>query len=133
MRTNRILAPSHPVVLVVEDSPARLLSIQEILEEADFVVLPASNATEALELAESCASPIHLLITQLHPAEMPGPDLARRLRQRYPEMSVLYSSANPLAALEIPDPQEVISCMLPRPFSKEILLSRVNTLLAAHV
>jgi len=103
------------------------------LEGADFLVLPASNATEALALADSCAGPIHLLVTKLHPAEMPGPDLAARLRQRCPEMSVLYSSANPLAALEIPDPEEVVSCMLPRPFSKETLLRRVQTLLAAHV
>jgi DNA-binding response OmpR family regulator len=128
-----IHAAAHPVILVVEDSQSRLSAIQEILEAADFLVLPASNATEALELAQSCASPIQLLITQLHPGEMPGPDLAGLLRERSPHMSVLYSSANPLAILEVPDADEVLSCMLPKPFSKETLLRRVNTLLAAHV
>jgi len=47
-------------------------------------------------------------------------------------MSVLYSSANPLAVLEIPDPAEAVSSMLPRPFSKTTLLSRINTLLGTH-
>jgi hypothetical protein len=47
-------------------------------------------------------------------------------------MSVPYSTANPMAALEIPDPQEVVSSMLPRPFSKTTLLRRINTLLAEH-
>jgi response regulator RpfG family c-di-GMP phosphodiesterase len=133
MRATRSQAHTHPVILIVEDARSRLTAIQSILETADFLVLPACNATEALELARSCANPIHLLITKLHPAEMSGPDLAAALRERSPEMSVLYTSANPLAALEIPDADEVVSCMLPTPLSREILLRRVNTLLAAHV
>ncbi len=123
---------THPVVLVVEDLESLRRRIQEILEDAEFLVLPAANAQEALELAQSCAGPISLLITELHPAGMPGPDLASHLRKRSPQMSVLYSSANPLAALEIPDPAEVVSSIIPRPFSKTRLLGRVKALLAAH-
>lgn len=132
MRASHAQAALHPVVLVVEDLESLRLSMQEILEDAEFLVLPAANADQALELAQSCAGPIHLLITTLHPGGMPGPDLALCLRKRSPEMSVLYSSANPLAALEIPDPAEVISSMLPRPFSRTTLLSRINALLTAH-
>lgn len=132
MRSISSEAIPHPVILVVEDRDSLLHTIQHILEEADFLVLPASNALEALELAGSCAGPIHLLITKLHPDGMLAPELAFRLRKRSPEMSVLYSSANPLAALEIPDPAEVVSSMLPRPFSRATLLSRVNTLLTAQ-
>jgi hypothetical protein len=47
-------------------------------------------------------------------------------------MSVLYSSASPLAALEVPDPVEVVSSMLPRPFGKSTLLRRIQILLASH-
>ena len=121
-----------PVILVVEDMEPLRVTMQQTLEEADFLVLSAANADQAWELARSCELPIRLLITSLHPGGMPGPDLALRLRQRSPEMSVLYSSASPLAALEIPDPVEVDSSMLPRPFSKTILLRRINTLLASH-
>lgn len=128
-RTNH---PPHPVVLVVEDAECLRQTIQDILEDAEFLVLPAENADQALELAQSCAGPIHLLITKLHPADMRGPDLALHLRERSPEMSVIYSSANPMAALEIPDPDEVVSAMLPRPFSRTRLLGRINTLLAAR-
>jgi DNA-binding response OmpR family regulator len=123
---------THPVVLVVEDLEPVRQGIQEILEDAQFVVLPAADADQALELAQCCAGPINLLITTLHPAGMPGPDLAHCLRKSSPEMSVLYSAANPLAALEIPDPAEVVSSMLPRPFSRTRLLRRINTLLAPH-
>jgi DNA-binding NtrC family response regulator len=133
MRASHTLATLHPVILVVEDLESLRLSMQQVLEDAEFLVLTAANAREALELAQSSARPIHLLITTLRPGGMPGPDLAICLRKHSPEMSVLYSSANPLAALEIPDPAEVISSMLPRPFTRTTLLSRINTLLAAHI
>jgi hypothetical protein len=58
--------------------------------------------------------------------------LAVCLRKHSPELSVLYSSASPLAALEISDPAEVVSSMLTRPFSKSTLLSRIKVLLAAR-
>jgi hypothetical protein len=67
-----------------------------------------------------------------HPDGMPGRDLAIRLRKHFPGMRVLYSSANPLAASEISDPAEVVSAMLPRPFSKTTLLRRIHVPLAAH-
>jgi DNA-binding response OmpR family regulator len=114
-------AAPHPVILVVEGLEPLRESMQQILEDADFLVLPAANASQALELAQSCAAPINLLITTLHPGGMPGPDLVFRLRKRSPEMNVLYSSANPL-----------VSSMLPRPFSKTTLLRRINILLAGH-
>ena len=120
----------HPVILVVEDSEPLLRTLQAILEDADFLVLSASTAAQALELVDSFAIQVHLLITKLYPPGMPGPELALRLRSRSPEMSVLYTSGNPLAALEIPDAQEVVSSMLPWPCSPEILLRRINTLLA---
>jgi two-component system cell cycle sensor histidine kinase/response regulator CckA len=132
MRGMQSRAAPHPVILVVEDLESLRTTMQQILEDAAFLVLPAANAFQALELAQSYAGPIDLLITTMHPGGMPGPDLAFRLRMQCPEMSVLYSSANPLAALEIPDPVEVVGSMLPRPFSKTTLLSRINTLLAAH-
>ncbi len=132
MRGVQAQATPHPVILVVEDTESLRDSMQQILEDADFLVLPAANAEQALELANSCSGPINLLITTLRPGGMPGPDLAFCLRKRSPEMSVLYSSANPLAALEVPDPAEVVSSMLPRPFSKTTLLRRINILLAAH-
>jgi DNA-binding NtrC family response regulator len=125
-------AAPHPVILVVEGLESLRKSMQQILEDADFLVLPAANAGQALELAQSCAAPINLLITTLHPGGVPGPDLVFCLRKRSPEMSVLYSSANPMAALEVPDPAEVVSSMLPRPFSKATLLRRINILLAGH-
>jgi len=132
MRAMQSHATPHPVILIVEDMEPLRESMQQILEDADFLVLPAANAQQALDLAQSCSGPIHLLITTLRPVGMPGPHLAYCLRKRSPEMSVLYTAANPMGALEVPDPAEVVSSMLPRPFSKTTLLRRINILLAAQ-
>jgi len=86
-------ATPHPVILVVEGLESLRESMQQILEDADFLVLPAANADQALALAHSCAGPINLLITTLHPGGMGGPDLALCLRKRSKEMSVLYRAA----------------------------------------
>lgn len=131
-QTARSNTPWGPVILVVEGSARRLQFLQAILEDAGFLVFPAVTASHALEISDSCPAPIQLLITTLRPSGMTGPDLASCLRRRFPDMSVLYTSGNPLATLEVPDPAEVVSSMLPRPISKEILLRRVNTLLDAH-
>lgn len=131
-QTARSNTPWGPVILVVEGSAHRLQFLQAILEDAGFLIFSAATASQALELAGSSPSPIQLLITTLRPSGMTGPDLTSRLRRRFPDMSVLYTSGNPMATLEVPDPAEVVSSMLPRPFSKEILLRRVSTLLAAH-
>lgn len=127
-----ILASVHPVALVVEELEEARLNIQQILEDAGFLVLPAATARQAIELGQACAGPVHLLITNLHPDGMHGADLAARLRERSPRLSVLYCDASPLAALEIPDPAEVISSILPRPLSRNRLLGRIQTMLASR-
>jgi CheY-like chemotaxis protein len=54
-------------VLVVEDEPLRMMTV-EVVEEADFVRLEASDADEAVALLES-RSDIVLLFTDIN---MPG-------------------------------------------------------------
>src|ERR1700721_724286 len=65
MRGMQCHAAPHLVILVVEDNQSFRRSMQKILEEADFLVLPAANADQALELAQSCSGPIDLLLTTL--------------------------------------------------------------------
>ena len=130
MHTPRPQSIHRPVILVVEDFEPLLRTIQDILERDSFDVFFARDADQAIRVADSCILPIHLLITKFYPRGMPGPDLAQRLRIHSPEMSVIYLAGNPLLALEIPDPAEVVSSMLPTPFSGKTLLSRINTMLA---
>jgi len=122
MRGMKSQFTTHPVILVVEDMESLRQTMLEILEDAEYLVLPAANAGQALELAQSCAGPINLLITTRHPDGMPGPDLAFCLRKRSPEMRFLYSSAHPLAVLEIQTlPKPFLPCF-PGPSAKQRFL-----------
>jgi CheY-like chemotaxis protein len=85
------LAPvHHATVLLVEDErPVRAVS-QRVLEHEGYTVLTAEDGFEALAIAESFAGTIDLLITDVVLPGLDGRALSARLRQRRPEMRVLY-------------------------------------------
>ncbi len=70
-------SPNVPrkTILVVEDTALILSLVREILEVADFDVLAAANAGEAIHLAEH-AKAIDLLLSDVMLPDMSGPALA---------------------------------------------------------
>jgi len=84
--------PGHETVLVVEDEPAILSLGQRVLALQGYQVLTASTPSEALQLADTHAGEIHLLLTDVIMPEMNGRDLAQRLRTRYPHLKRIFMS-----------------------------------------
>jgi len=85
------LKADHKTILVVEDTAFVLKSVRMILEKADFTVLAAASAQEALRLAGS-AETIHLLLSDVMMPDMSGPDLALKLKEQRPDMRVILMS-----------------------------------------
>ena len=81
-------------ILVVEDTALVLNTVRIILENANFTVLAAASADEAMRLAES-AKTIHLLLSDVMMPDMFGPDLALKLKDGRPEMRVILMSGYP--------------------------------------
>jgi two-component system, cell cycle sensor histidine kinase and response regulator CckA len=79
-------------ILLVEDEPIVRSLTRELLEEAGYRILFASDGTEAMQQAVAIDEPIHLVITDVVMPEMSGPELANRLRKLRPETRVLYMS-----------------------------------------
>ncbi len=79
-------------VLVVEDDEDVRSTVVEMLSDLGYRVLKAKDAQSALAIVES-GVPIHLLFTDV---VMPGPlrstELARKARERLPEVAVLFTS-----------------------------------------
>src|SRR5688572_30384471 len=69
-------------VLVVEDEEAVRQFAVESLQRHGYHVLSASSGEEALKVAGSYGSTIHLLLTDVVMPGMKGPELAGRLRDR---------------------------------------------------
>jgi len=124
--------PSHgsEVVLLVEDEDNIREPAQEILESRGYTVLAASDASEALAIAQVHQGPIHLLVTDVVMPGMSGSQLAERLGTMRPEARVLYISGYPEDAiahhgvLKQPGP-----AFLQKPFPPGVLLSTVRSVL----
>ncbi len=79
-------------VLLVEDELANLDVARRLLERLGYRVLYASTPSEAIRVAEQWPNPIHLLLSDVILPEMTGPDLARHVLDRHPELRCLYMS-----------------------------------------
>ena len=79
-------------VLVAEDEEAVRELTCEFLKSAGYRVLPASNGSEALALAQASEHPIDVLLTDVVMPRMRGTELARRLKDLRPEIKVIYVS-----------------------------------------
>jgi len=121
-----------PTILLVEEFEPRRALLQTTMEKAGFHVLPAKNSDEALGIASTSTVSIDLLLTDLRLQGGSGPELASLLRACRPRMAALYMSKSLTEMMELTDAAGFVSSLLPHPFSREILIRRVNVLLAAH-
>jgi DNA-binding response OmpR family regulator len=79
-------------ILLVEDQPHLLELSREFLQRLGYVVLPASNGEQAVDIAGSFQGRIDLLLTDIVMPGMNGRQLSNQLRAARPVMKVLYVS-----------------------------------------
>src|SRR5215470_11746856 len=116
-------------VLVVEDVPALRALIVEFLRESGYTPLAAADGEAALTIAEKHANPIHLLLSDVSMPGMSGPQLAEHLVLSRPGLSVLYMSGyadDPAVQLQIATPR---IAFVKKPFSKQVLISKIREVL----
>jgi CheY-like chemotaxis protein len=119
------------VILLVDDAFAVRGLARRVLEGEGYDVLEASTAEEALALADEAERQIDLLLTDYRLPEMRGPELARRLTERRPDLITIYMSGYGEEALE---GEELVpgSTFIQKPFSPVELGMRVRTLLESN-
>ena len=130
-------APSPPArrtpatILLVEDEASLRDIARELLEASGYTVLAAANGAEALALAEDDATgPIQLLLTDVVMPGMSGPALALRIRERRPDVSVVFMSGYSQEAVAKHGLLEPDSRLLAKPFSLNTLVRSVEEALA---
>jgi two-component system cell cycle sensor histidine kinase/response regulator CckA len=114
--------PAGGHILVVEDQPELAQLIRYLLEPAGYTVTVATDPQAALA-AEMRPD---LLLTDVVMPGMTGPELAATLRERHPEMRVLYTSGYAPSVL---GPQAHIdddSGLIQKPFNREALLTAIR-------
>lgn len=114
------------VVLVVEDDPLVLLSAVDIIEEAGYQALQASDADEAIAILE--ANPeIHVVFTDIEmPGSMDGLKLAAFIRDRWPPVEIIITSGRvPADDVTLPDR----GVFLQKPYRPQELTEQLDRLL----
>ncbi|MDX1674696.1 MAG: PAS domain S-box protein [Longimicrobiales bacterium] len=113
-------------ILVVEDEDAVRKLVVKALEREGCTVLAAENGVRALEMADAHPGGIDLVITDLVMPTMGGRELALKLRDRRPELPILFVSGYDDAPVERADGD---TDFMTKPFTPSALVDRVATVL----
>jgi DNA-binding response OmpR family regulator len=114
-------------VLVADDEPSIRNLVSYVLQREGYRVLQAANGVDALSVtSKHIEEPIDLLVTDVAMPKMDGIELAGQLRIIWPNIRVLFISA------EFIDPQKVLGFggkFLAKPFTLSALTIMVHEIL----
>ncbi|AMV25727.1 Blue-light-activated protein [Gemmata sp. SH-PL17] len=113
-------------ILLVEDEDAVRSITRLSLAGQGYKVVAVGSGAEALRAAERGTGPIDLLVTDVVMPEMGGRQLAEALRQRAPDLRVLYMSGY---TDEVVLRSDRVEAFLQKPFSPQALVGKVRDVL----
>lgn len=117
-------------ILLVEDEPMVRDLVKSILQANGYSVLEAQQGTEAIQIVEQHAEPIHLLLTDvILPGGMSGRDIAQVVTSLYPGIKVLYMSGYTDNVIMEPGVLDPDVNFLQKPFRSVDLLYKVREVL----
>ena len=128
----RQFPPRTETVLLVEDDTLLLSLMSEVLRQAGYRVLEASNAGEALLACEQHAGEIHLLLSDVVLPRLNGLELAARVRRQHPNLRVAFMSGYADETIARYGSLEPGDILMEKPIAPEALLARLRDLLDAR-
>jgi CheY-like chemotaxis protein len=125
-----LVDPGDGTILVVDDEPTILKTIQAALEAEGYSVQTARNGGHAIAVWRRMEVKPDLLLTDVAMPEMDGVELARHLQKRQPGLKVLLMSGygDRVLARHGESPEDV--ALLNKPFRLATVLRRVAQSLA---
>jgi CheY-like chemotaxis protein len=123
MRTDN---PMRAVLIVEDDALVRMLAV-DIVEEAGYVALEASDADEAVAILEA-RSDIVVLFTDINmPGSMDGLKLAHAVRNRWPPIKIVMVSGKVrVTASDLPSDTRFFA----KPYAASKMVSELRSLMA---
>jgi DNA-binding response OmpR family regulator len=116
------------LILLAEDESLIALSIEEALQEGGFAVLSAESGEEAVAAIDTDSHLFVGLITDVRLGAGPdGWDVARRAREVYPNIAVVYMSGD--SAAEHRSRGVPGSLMVQKPFATAQIVNAIAALL----
>jgi CheY-like chemotaxis protein len=97
------MAPCNGVVLVVEDHPLVRMAVLQVVIEAGFEGLEASDAGEAIRMLEARPDILLVFTDAEMPGAMDGIELAHYIRNRWPPVKlIVVSGKKEISSEELP-------------------------------
>ena len=117
-------------ILVVEDDPATLHAIHDLLEAQKYHVLVASNGNEAIQVIENKQGLIDLLVSDMVMPEKGGLALFNEVQDRWPQVRTLFVTGHPMEVESKSLLAEKRITWLQKPFSVPEFFYTVEEILA---
>ena len=120
-------------VLLVEDNDIVRRSFRRTLEAAGFTVNEAESGDAALSIIDADDPVFDVVVTDVvMPGRLQGPDLARHIRSRWPDIPVIFISGYPHEANVHGNGVRDNDISLMKPVARLDLLTAITRLLAAR-
>lgn len=120
------------VVLLAEDEPSLRTLIQSALTAQGYTVLLAGNGPEAIKIAEANAGRINLFLSDVVLPGKSGPQVARALLKRQPNLKVLFMSGYTHDAVVLQEGMPGNIAYLEKPVRLNVLLTKIREVLDAE-
>jgi two-component system, cell cycle sensor histidine kinase and response regulator CckA len=120
----------HGTILLVEDEEGLRALNARGLASRGYTVLEAGNGVEAIRLLEDRAGEIDLVVSDVVMPEMDGPTLLKEMRQRNPDLKMIFVSGYAEDAFEKHLPDRGQFAFLAKPFTLKQLVAAVKETMA---
>jgi len=115
---------NQPTILVVDDDYQVLNTLQLLLSEGGFLVVPANNAAEALMLLEN--RNVQVVLTDIRMPGMNGIELAGKIHERDPDLPVLIMTAYAEVEVAVSALKRGVFDFIYKPFNNDLLVHAIN-------
>src|SRR5437867_28966 len=123
-------------ILVLEDVESVKTLFRSVLQQSGFEVLEAETIDEALDCQKKHSGPIHLLLANVAlPGRASGTQAAVELRERLPDLTILFCSGTSMEGWTQKDVQNLAKLptgsysFIAKPFRPTILVKKIRELL----
>jgi CheY-like chemotaxis protein len=117
-----------PIVLVVDDEEPIRIAVRRILEGDGYHVIEAENGAKAVTLLEADRT-VHVLLTDLEMPELTGEEMVRQLREKRPDLRVLYVTGHVDRLFSERPVLREGEAFVEKPFTSKGLLEAISLLL----
>jgi len=122
----RVDLTGQGTILLVEDEEGLRSLNARGLRSRGYSVIEASNGIEALEALEEKDGAVDLVVSDVVMPEMDGPTLLKSMRDRNPDLKIIFVSGYAEDAFEKSLPENQQFAFLPKPFTLTQLVAAVK-------